>query len=128
MENNIQNKEKFFAQYYGQNILHIPVIGETFRVDKCISINHIREGHLELKLLSNITDEDAIILAGKELGDNKNTKDIIRHSKDKIKYIGVINFKFQDADLVRRLGYALEWMGLSVEEQVSRGWVKLKDN
>jgi hypothetical protein len=35
---------------------------------------------------------------------------------------------FELHDYLRSKGYALPWMGLSVDELVEYGWVKLKDN
>lgn len=71
----------------------------------------IEESHLELKPLSSISDEDA-----KKLG--------FRDS-DHFKFdASPTNWK----DELRLLGYAVEWVNLSVEKQLEYGWIKLKND
>lgn len=65
MENTLENKAKFFAQYWGQNVLNSDKYGcenisyyfnpSQSNVDGIKGYNY----HLLLKPLSSITDEDA---------------------------------------------------------------------
>ena len=104
MEDNQENKAKFFAQYWGQNVLHNgnPIYG--------ISLTAIEYGladsHLVLKNLSSITDEDAVEvaeLAGYDISD----KSII--TKEKI--LQLLEYRFMIVDALRSKGYALPYMG-----------------
>lgn len=63
MENNTENKQKFFAQYYGQNVAVVPDYkdGETLIKSHVKRIEEIK--YLDLKNLKNITDYDSIALA-----------------------------------------------------------------
>lgn len=76
MENNIQNKAKFFAQYWGQHILRFSLVDVNSPNSKPTDVvlptwvsykeyNYwsVLNGYLELKPLSSITDEDAIEVA-----------------------------------------------------------------
>lgn len=60
MTNTIENKQRFFALYFGQEVLiddnlwKHKVLGDTMYWDDC---------HLELKSLSDISDDDAIEVA-----------------------------------------------------------------
>jgi len=136
MENTIENKAKFFAQYWGQRLLNgksiVPIRRKISKFD-----------YINVKPISSITDEDAIEL-GKICGLAMN---IIGHrDADKVvlyddSYKLYINFSsyiwkqkngaiYHQAtlkfyDYLRSKGYALPYMGLSVEVLVEYGWVKL---
>lgn len=63
MENNIENKAKFFAQYWMQPVLHRKDFPqEATRVSSNVQLNH-DNWYAELKNLSDISDEDAIEVA-----------------------------------------------------------------
>lgn len=137
-ENNLENKAKFFAQYWGQEIVkwNFSAGGHSsmkLTVDD-IRLNAPNESDffLELTLLSQITDEDALFIGGLiDLG-YFDKKDIIELTK------GCINSAIKGSsaniicwvnifDYLRSKGYALPWMDLSVEDLVEYGWIKLKD-
>jgi len=69
MENTIENKGKFFALYWGQRVLMYPkdnLAGRSGGIDVVnwlISTEVSLNGFLELKPLSQISDEDAIELS-----------------------------------------------------------------
>ena len=146
MKNTLENKEKFFALYWGQDILKIPlIVGSPQRFLTSVVISHsewidrVNVGHLELKPLSQITDEDAIevadILKVKSdeqikiiLGEKHNRIDAVKRIINSENGTGVSTKRFIEAiDFLRSKGYALPWMGISVEEQIEFGWVKLKE-
>lgn len=116
-ENTLENKSKFFAQYFGQKVL----LHESDMDDIQLFLNNemggdIKNWLLYLKPISQITDEDAVVLG---YTDSKSA--ITKHLK-------MIGKETSDADYLRSKGYALPWMGLSVEDLVEYGWVKLKEN
>lgn len=146
MENTLKNKVKFFAQYYGQQILCFK--GETSSHKYMIVSDNgktlgLPQQYLELTPLHLIGDEDAIELS-KYMTYRNNDSKYNRESYFKIysetldnewiQYIksfcvNTVHFdEFNNSgwDYLRSKGYALPYNGLSVEEQVSRGWVVLK--
>ena len=67
MENNLENKARFFAQYWGQFVFKTNHEASKYALNEVdiTSINHdwLNDGLLELKPLSSITDEDAVGVA-----------------------------------------------------------------
>lgn len=106
MENTQSNKEKFFAQYWGQKVGKVNSYHQNV-ISKVCEANISSIDYLELKPLSSITDEDA-----KKLGYSSPLL-LKKHSSFHV-------------DELRALGYALWWHGLSVEKQIEYGWIKLK--
>jgi len=122
MENTLENKQRFFAQYVGQEVYVWHTNEKDTVNDKTLFYNAVN-GILELTPLSMISDEDAIEVAKLDSEDIRfNTpefgKEIALLSDWKLKYFIV--------DYLRSKGYALPFMGLSVEQQIEYGWVKLK--
>jgi len=106
---NNENKAKFFALYWGQAVLWEPFIGQNVFVDQHFSWDLVGRAfyYLNLKPLSQISDEDV--------------EEGYWHLYAYHIPVSAINI-----DYLRSKGYALPWMGLSVEELVDAGWVKLK--
>ena len=147
LENTLENKAKFFAQYFGQHVLYFS--SDFLRKIDNLTLDSIEnDDYLELKPLSQISDEDAIqgimftynktydelgeILEVKnyftfsditsiELGRNFKTYRQIHH------WNGDRKIGSKECDYFRSKGYALPWMDLSVEDLVEYGWVKLKN-
>lgn len=59
MENTIDNKAKFFAQYWKQYVLKFKDYKTSYPINGLME-NNIEDVYLELTPLSSITDEDAI--------------------------------------------------------------------
>lgn len=175
MKNTLENKENFFIQYWGQEILRYE--------DKKMSLDRYmfpveNADYIELTPLSQISDEDAIHVANLAHQSLSGDWVIIRRDKDTVygsihlqkhgnlknlyhvgisyKYaeifcnhhffktkddkaksfkvnIGKINLSdsrpvpyIAIVDFLRSKGYALPWNGISVEEQIEFGWIKLK--
>jgi len=115
--NKIEKKSKFFAQYWGQDVLYIPRTEQTWNVFSFQDEDGkdvVSESYLLLKPLSSITDEDAIFLKHQE-------------NIDAVKYYERWGVNSYDTDYLRSKGYALPYMGLSVEKLIEYGWVKLKN-
>jgi hypothetical protein len=112
-------KEKFFAQYFGQNIIYSP----NFKNQQfCITYKTIRwvnAGYfIKLKPLSEINDEDAAEIQ-RITGTNHLPKQpLIYACLKKSDAIPVI-------DYLRSKGYAVPFMEYSVDDLISFGWVKL---
>lgn len=148
MKNTVENKSKFYAQYWGQNILSHPEYKEE---DGNSDVSHyltkffqVDDGYfLLLKPLSSITDEDVIKVA-RIISGNVRERIIGKDEYRVLVSIGegelgvwfdgelLVSDAFQNPllilecyDYLRSKGYALPYNGLSVEKQVSYGWIKL---
>lgn len=122
MENNLENKAKFFAQYWGQRVLRFDTWtknAERKEVGSFISDLYNNKCIIELKPLSSISDED------------KEYLDALQASSfDEYGYWfgmgGVHYYQPHEVDYLRSRGYALPFMGVTVEYQIKYGWIKLK--
>lgn len=133
MENTIQNREKFFALYWGQEINDYRL--GKFSNKKNQKVNGSAYGYLNLTPLSLISDEDAIFIAvtaGWNSGVHRRSTLIkegrliaIEGLHSTIDDIGFYEFIII-TDYLRSKGYALPWNGISVQQQIEYGWVKLK--
>lgn len=133
--NTLENKAKFFAQYWGQKIFN--QLGKITKVDSW-SIDHenFKFCFLELKPLSNISDKDAIDIFNHLYPNHLPTDDL--EKIDVIKGVFENDFrphKFLDLnestrfiDKSRSLGYVLDWNGITVEQQIEYNWIKLKES
>lgn len=133
MKNTLDNKAGLFAQY----IVAEPVC-QTSNSDGILSaatyhlnIKHgFEKRYLLLKSISSITDEDAIevgfLLSKLSRGfiqmHDGYKKSLIESAK---KYMKFEIEKSSVVDYLRSKGYALPYMGLSVEKQIEYGWIKL---
>lgn len=101
-------KAKFFAQYWGQGVERYNNVKSASKVGKSsFSDYNMRRSYLELIPLSEIRDCDNYY-KGSYCKRTQKTHWIVEQN-----------------DYLRSKGYALPWMGISVEEQISKGWVKL---
>jgi len=141
MENNLENKARFFAQYWGHRIgktqpkqFGLQVVNE-YLIDKLFD-----KSILELTSLSAITDEDAIEVK-KIVKDTMYWDDGEDRNEFNINYLkrGIERMVCQNTgcwltvknlsymiDYLRSKGYAMPYLDASVEDLVSMGWVKLK--
>lgn len=152
LENTLENKAKFFAQYWGQEVLIAnPHVNQKnpFKCEQPYIYHNTDIAWLELTPLSHISDED--VIQGIMITYNKTYEDLgeileVKHY-DTFSSITTTrageNFKTfrsfhhwngnrkigsMECDYLRSKGYALPWMDLSVEDLVEYGWVKLKEN
>ncbi len=136
MENTLENKAKFFAQYWGQYVIIMPSISMFQKIHvHHVNLNHIQRCVLELTPLSQITDEDLLKCYHKacELAKYDNTMDFatfIEMAKHWINKEGIETlYKHSyNCDYLRSKAYAVPYNDLSVEEQIEYGWVKLKQH
>ena len=146
-QNTLENKARFFAQYFGQHVLYFS--SDFLRKIDNLTLDSVEnDDFLELKPLSQISDEDVIqgitylynitrealgeileiehyctfsSITTIEIGCNFKTSRSIHH------WSGTKKIGSFEADYFRSKGYALHYMDLSVEDLVEYGWVKLKE-
>lgn len=133
MENTLENKAKLFGVYYNQKVLK-----SKDYLMLCNSFNHVgvlHKAHLELKPLSSITDEDAMevynIVGDTMFVENSNNTKKLKRGIIRMltEYTGSwlhVGNCSHAIDYLRSKGYALPFRGLSVEQLVEYGWIKLK--
>lgn len=157
MENNLENKSKFFALYWEQKVFYSSPKQE--RAHRNTIARLVRKGDfLELTPLSQITDEHrhhiGVMVHWRACGCNKSIEDELkdktvasvyyRFGMDFINFItGNYDNEHSDPywignvkrvhsidaifiyDYLRSKGYALPFMGVSVETLIEWGWIKL---
>jgi len=147
MENTLENKAKYFAQHLKQKVIMKPDWEEfndrsPMALDPTYLVtgNHVlTAGYLLLKPLSSITDEDASELWDllHPRGGNKKDltkQEIINQAKSIAESLNYVNGGWMVGLLavvncyqfLQLKGYALPWMGLSVEKLIEYCWLKLK--
>ena len=129
----LQNKERFFAQHWDQEVLkhggltHPAPINTSFMSSIVIdSTGRIIDSYLELKPLFSITDEDAMSVVRMCIGyenysggflDTDSAEAIMDWLNENAywdEYIQII-------DYLRSKKYAIPWNGITVEEMVEAG-------
>ena len=119
MENTLNNKGKFFALYWGQKLRIYPEFVSSLEweilSDRVKSCNNLI---LHLKDISSFTEGDRYNLSITDFQSLDDKGYILRHGRRDY-------FTGYDVDFLRSKGYAITFMGLSVEEQIEYGWIKL---
>lgn len=139
MENTLENKAKFFALYWGQNCAWMKRPHEIEYLEKVSDYSITWISYLELKPISSISDEDAIEVYNIMIPLGKSAeKERIFYGRSFIKDYDTTNETLEFAqsyldiqraiDFLRSRGYALPWIGLSVEQLIEYGWIKLKED
>lgn len=126
----MKNKKlQFFAQYFGQDVFFDQA---DFKVE---GLDVLRDSWVEgiyarLKPLSQINDEDSIEVSKLEAWNyEKNlTAENLQSIKNGIQNMilfkrGAINT--HAFDFLRSKGYAIPFLGMSVEEMEKLGWIKI---
>jgi len=133
MENTIENKNKFYGQYYGQNVLTVGNAicdnTEEYWIEK--SLQHTQ--YLLLKSISSITADEILKISHKIGGDIEDAIVFINYimNNDVLGNACEFNVYCNEIiaviDYLRSKSYALSYMGVPVETQIEYGWVKLKE-
>ena len=127
-ENTLENKAKFFAQYWGQKIICFPYNNTPLRYDnpnRLLAGKFENKAYLELKPLSQISNEETEhVMELENFIDGFLSDDILNYLIDLKK--GKCN-KIEVIDYLRTKGYALPYMDLSVEDLIEYGWIKLEE-
>jgi hypothetical protein len=125
--NTLENKERFFAQYWDQNILCDGQRANYFVSDYFENLMSAA-CWLLLTPLSAITDEDAMS-CGFRINDDEEDYLYGMSARNVFSYdyrcYGDFMLGICLIDHLRSKGYALPWMGISVEDQIEYGWIKL---
>lgn len=137
MKNTLENKARFFALYIGQNVL-----GSGLNNSGRLTLSNITpileyssNTPLSLKPISSITDEDLSYIEfnmgmiGTLFEIEIMPENYMNHWV--LKYKGKTQHGYlalKDFDYLRSKGYALPYMGLSVETMIEYGWIKLSTN
>jgi hypothetical protein len=122
-------KSRFFAQYYGQEILRWHQwVKETpdGKVDLSIPAIDKKGWFIKLKPLSKITKNDLEKLKFGNISNKRVTfifDSYDRHWNSSCGSYGTLLLK--DIDYLRSRGYAVPFMEYSVDDLVSFGWVQL---
>lgn len=136
MENTLENKAKFFAQYLGQKVFWHLEYGKEISIIQSIMIDvkyhYLGEGYcLKLKSLSMISDGDLLKIAELLSWSSKISESaIITQTKEllQVKQFQTNLYRENWSDIVdkiRELGYAHKWNGLSVDTMLDYGWIIL---
>lgn len=134
MKNNLENKAKFFALYWGLEFTGSDYYDEYMPDTWSEFPKYVDKQYLILKPLSSISDEDAEYCIGKtECSMRKNDPNSGDYGMSPSSIfvnsmIGDSSYHIgrREADYLRSKGYALKWMDKTVKEQISYGWIKLK--
>lgn len=141
MENLLQNKAKFFAQYWNQKVMTKVVRGEnkakiTTHDVVCSNWKFVElvESYLELRDISSIIDDELGAIArfykpnakNVYIYDDQLTFDY--YSGDETHSVAVELNSGYCFDYLRMNGFAMEWMGLCITKLEEYGWLKLKTN
>ena len=125
-QNTLENKARFFAQYWGQHVLYFS--SDFLRKIDNLTLDSVEnDDYLELKPLSSLTDEDASKVCDLIFITNNNLN--IQQIKQIVILIESNNWNnYKIFDYLRSKGYALPYIDLSVEDLIEYGWIKLKEN
>ena len=125
-----ENKQIFFALYWGQNLGKINSYNRNvLSLVSEYNINYI--DFLELKPLSRITEEDYKDIPDLYYGSADSwfnaqriyTYETLEECVSKV----IEKLKPAQYDYLRSKGYALPYMGLSIETLQEYGWIKIKE-
>jgi hypothetical protein len=112
MGNTLTNKARFFALYTGQRIFYSKHYEGAFELSNYPATTLWKDEtiYAKLKPLSSITDED-----------NKVVSKIMQETD----FLDSDYSALHTADYLRSKGYALPFLGLSVEKLIEYNWIKL---
>lgn len=133
-----ENKAKLFAQYYPQKILHHVDYEDYCPVgfSGILDINYYANNdyYLSLKPLSSICNEDAIEVFGFdnffEYSKDNNHRYFNKSASEALldtlleSHLS-LELNAYSVDFLRSKGYAVDWIGLTVQEMIEAGWIKL---
>lgn len=136
MENNSENKLKFFAQYFYQKVLKHKNFNEIGFVNDTLihSINFIDNYYLELRSIESITDDECIEYFNLK---HSNSKFLINEVERKTKILDIKNevgwlrirekFTSIEIDFFRSKGFLVPFMNITTDQILEFGWAKIKD-
>jgi len=137
MENNSENKLRFFYQYGGQKVLKNEKYQEVSFLNGFFFFNnatYIENYHLELRSIDSITDEECVELSKYIFGENFHLMEDyeivneynIWHSFIQNKDFSILTSVF--IDFLRSKGFLVPFMNLTTDQILSYGWAKIKEH
>lgn len=154
MENTVDNFLKFAAIYIGQKaVMNYPNLNQVHEVEitgiRCGELEFAcpfqnydyfdEPCPILLKSLTDITDDDAIEVArmfgirghvehsrGVDIVSVLRNDDFLSEFREVAFVSLTVNDVIKLIDFLRSRGYSLTFNGVSVSEQISRGWVRIK--
>ena len=131
IENTLENKARFYGNHIGCEIYRGSMSKNSVLTFSSFSgVIRITDMPLHLAPLSLITDEDALNicrLVNSHFSDDSIAIVMGRRVVQNDSVALTPNEWLRVHDYLRSKGYALPFMGLSVDDLVSYGWVKLKE-
>ncbi len=128
-------KCRFFAQYFGVKVFQNELnkkynyVNYSYPLSIEKDFNKEIDEFLELKPLSKITDEDALEVANiisNTIHDSISKELVSYYKQDILNDSEVLCYaSYQTVDFMRSKGYAISFMGYSVDDLISFGWVRL---
>jgi hypothetical protein len=116
-------KCRFFAQYWGLEVAFIPSYPDGNDLIKA-KVHNIKEiQYLELKPLSKIIDEEVKQLPNREYDGFSKPYESAKQFSILFDLMGFLTS--EEADILKRLGFAIPFDKYSVEDLISFGWVRL---
>lgn len=123
MEPTLQNKTKFFAQYYGVSArVYVNITESGIPTEVNYSALHpesVECSFLKLKDVYYITEEDRKHLSVRDCSCNE-----YGYSYN---IGGLVEWTSEEIDYLRSRGYAMEYMGVAVSKLIEWNWIKLKE-
>lgn len=135
MNKTLENKSKFFAQYLMQSVFvnGLGAKGVLTSMDLHWFSHGSIYGFLELKSLFDIASKDLDFVCN-IIGEKRSSHlSSIGLRNTRSYFLGEmmpgieLNEHIKVVDYLRSKGYALPWMGLSVEKQIEYGWIKIEN-
>jgi hypothetical protein len=131
-EINNENRRKFEALYFGQDVFwscREPMEKTNILDARKLARPFSKYDAIELKPLSLISDEDAIEVAKMMVGERfENSKIIGQAYAHWLHKEPNYNLDWKVVQYFRKKRYACPFEGLSVEEMIEAGWIKLVES
>lgn len=131
MQNTIENKLKFFNQYFGQRVLKDTLVLELGICDGFYlssSLYHLDNYHLELRSIDSITNDECVEVYDL-LFDFTSAETHVFAKVCKIKFL-IENEDYSQilTDFLRSKGFLVPFMNLTTDQILEFGWAKIKEN
>lgn len=136
MENTLEEKAKFFAQYYNQVVMgeietnYHPLdrsVVDNYNISGSLRRGAFKNAFIELTGLSSITNEDAIEVCNIFRGEGVDNSGGLSLSFCN-RYMSRIIQSTGAYQYLQSKGYALPFQDLTIEQLIEYGWITLKTN
>lgn len=113
----LEIKSEFLTRYLNHNIYFNDIDTQSVLINNMVNYKMlVKYGFLKLKRIEKNCDNIKLDWE----------KNFVSCDDEKIYFsIGSSNYNYEEITYLRSKGYALPWMGLSVEQQIEYGWIKL---